>query len=75
MTRQKRVERAENLCKGGIVTISHGVKVCGGRAEGQQGLKDSIREGRTSELKDLMGSKDYMSHSSSLSREDKSGGP
>lgn len=33
----------------------------GGRAEGQQGLKDSIRESRTSGLKDLMGSRDYES--------------
>ena len=38
----KENERAENLCRGGIVMISHGIKVCGRRAEGQQGLKDSI---------------------------------
>lgn len=53
MTKQRRVERAGNLCKGGIVIISHGIKVCGGRAEGQQGLMDSVE--RTSGLKDLTG--------------------
>lgn len=44
--------------------ISHGIKRCGGRTEGHQVGKGQCRDGRLRGLKDLMGSKDYMSQGS-----------
>lgn len=71
MTKQKRHKGVKSLCKGGISMISHGIKGCGGRTEGHQVGKGQCRDGRLRGLKDLMGSKDYMSQGSRGSKRER----
>ena len=61
MTEQKKVEEARSLCKGGTVMVSHGIEVCRGEGRRTAGYEGQYTEGRTSGLKDLMGSRDYES--------------
>lgn len=64
MTKHKRGKEVKSSCKGRILMISHGVKVCGRRTEGCQAGEGQCTNGRVSGQKDLIGSKNYMGRGS-----------